>query len=214
MPGCLWWQTFAVDSSIRCAQCLNIRQVGVPLLLQGDRDIKSREADRRKNTVPSTTLFVVNFDVVRTRERDLSDLYERYGRLKRVQVRFACAGNQHIDGRQSQDMSVFLGMKRLKRMARAATASSACFICIAYISSMLSRVRDWLLRRSRRTLHLSRCDTTPCLCPLQQETLHLSLQIKRKFAFVEVQCTHWFAPCSPLLRPHHPSRAHPLWLIY
>ena len=58
--------------------------------LQGDRDIKNREADRRKNTTPSTTLFVVNFDVVRTRERDLQDLYERYGRLRRVQVRLPC----------------------------------------------------------------------------------------------------------------------------
>jgi hypothetical protein len=55
-------------------------------LPQGDRDIKNREAERRKNTTPSTTLFVVNFDVVRTRERDLQDLYERYGRLRRVQV--------------------------------------------------------------------------------------------------------------------------------
>jgi hypothetical protein len=58
------------------------REWDEPHALQGDRDIKSREAERRKNT----TLFVVNFDVVRTQERDLTDLYERYGRLRRVQV--------------------------------------------------------------------------------------------------------------------------------
>ncbi len=55
-------------------------------MLQGDSDIKRRESERRKNTTPSTTLFVVNFDVTRTRERDLYELYEKFGRLRRVQV--------------------------------------------------------------------------------------------------------------------------------
>lgn len=57
------------------------------LLPQGDSDIKRREQERRKKTTPSTTLFVVNFDVIRTRERDLADLFGRYGPLRRVQVR-------------------------------------------------------------------------------------------------------------------------------
>lgn len=36
---------------------------------------------------PATTLFVVNFDVDRTRERDLEKHFEPYGRLKRVQIK-------------------------------------------------------------------------------------------------------------------------------
>lgn len=36
---------------------------------------------------PATTLFVVNFDADRTRERDLEKHFEPYGRLKRVQIK-------------------------------------------------------------------------------------------------------------------------------
>lgn len=49
--------------------------------------MKRREQDRRKSTAPSTTLFVVNFDVTRIQERDLADLFDRYGRLTRVQIK-------------------------------------------------------------------------------------------------------------------------------
>lgn len=55
--------------------------------VQADGDVKRREQDRRKNTIPSTTLFVVNFDVTRIQERDLADLFDRYGRLTRVQIK-------------------------------------------------------------------------------------------------------------------------------
>ena len=36
---------------------------------------------------PTTTLFVVNFDVERTRQRDLEDYFGQWGRLVRVQIR-------------------------------------------------------------------------------------------------------------------------------
>ena len=42
---------------------------------------------RRRQTVPTSTLFVVNFDVERTTERDLEKVFEEFGKLKRVQIK-------------------------------------------------------------------------------------------------------------------------------
>ncbi|GFH17747.1 uncharacterized protein HaLaN_14442, partial [Haematococcus lacustris] len=44
---------------------------------------KTKDADRKRNARPSTTLFVVNFDLSRTRERDVERHFEQYGRIKR-----------------------------------------------------------------------------------------------------------------------------------
>ena len=41
------------------------------------------EDSNLKNLQPNKTLFVVNFDTLRTRERDLEDAFHRYGRLRR-----------------------------------------------------------------------------------------------------------------------------------
>ena len=54
---------------------------------QGDGEVRRREDLRKRQTKPTTTLFVVNFDVDRTRERDLEKHFEPYGRLKRVQIK-------------------------------------------------------------------------------------------------------------------------------
>ncbi len=54
---------------------------------QGDGEVKRREDLRRRQTNPSSTLFVVNFDPERTRERDLERHFEPYGRLVRVQIK-------------------------------------------------------------------------------------------------------------------------------
>ncbi|KAG2491881.1 hypothetical protein HYH03_009833 [Edaphochlamys debaryana] len=45
------------------------------------------EADRKRDTRPSRTLFVVNFDTRRTNERDIERFFSRYGRLLRVQIK-------------------------------------------------------------------------------------------------------------------------------
>ncbi|KAG2453935.1 hypothetical protein HYH02_002138 [Chlamydomonas schloesseri] len=45
------------------------------------------EADRKRDTKPSRTLFVVNFDVRRTTERDIDRYFSRFGRLTRVQIK-------------------------------------------------------------------------------------------------------------------------------
>ncbi|KAG2434118.1 hypothetical protein HXX76_007845 [Chlamydomonas incerta] len=45
------------------------------------------EADRKRDTKPSRTLFVVNFDVRRTSERDIERYFGRFGRLTRVQIK-------------------------------------------------------------------------------------------------------------------------------
>ncbi|KAJ9529885.1 hypothetical protein QJQ45_022309 [Haematococcus lacustris] len=45
---------------------------------------KTKDADRKRNARPSTTLFVVNFDLSRTRERDVERHFEQYGRIKRL----------------------------------------------------------------------------------------------------------------------------------
>ena len=55
--------------------------------LQGDGEVKRREDLRRRQTNPSSTLFVVNFDPDRTRERDLERHFEPYGRLVRTQIK-------------------------------------------------------------------------------------------------------------------------------
>lgn len=36
---------------------------------------------------PNTTLFIVNFDVMRVRTRDVERYFEPYGRLKRVEIK-------------------------------------------------------------------------------------------------------------------------------
>lgn len=48
---------------------------------------KARAGSRRRASTPSNTLFVVNFDSRTTRERDLEDHFEQYGRLLRVNIR-------------------------------------------------------------------------------------------------------------------------------
>lgn len=54
---------------------------------KADGSIKAREDMRRKSARPSDTLFVVNFDVHRTREQDIEYHFEPYGRLLRVQIK-------------------------------------------------------------------------------------------------------------------------------
>ncbi|KXZ55566.1 hypothetical protein GPECTOR_2g1115 [Gonium pectorale] len=51
------------------------------------RWLQKSEADRKRDTRPSRTLFVVNFDVRRTTERDIDRFFSRYGRLLRVQIK-------------------------------------------------------------------------------------------------------------------------------
>lgn len=58
-------------------------------IARGDGIIKSREDERRKTaqTVPSRTLFVVNFAPHETNERDLRRAFARYGNVLRVDMR-------------------------------------------------------------------------------------------------------------------------------
>jgi len=49
--------------------------------------VKRREEQRRKQQAPTSTLFVVNFDVTRVRESDLAHEFNKYGRTKRVQIK-------------------------------------------------------------------------------------------------------------------------------
>lgn len=61
--------------------------IGKLVFEQMDGEVRRREDLRRRQMKPATTLFVVNFDVDRTRERDLEKHFEPYGRLKRVQIK-------------------------------------------------------------------------------------------------------------------------------
>lgn len=54
---------------------------------QGQGLTKRREDQRKKDCVPTNTLFVVNFDPGTTRERDLEKHFSQYGKLTRVQVK-------------------------------------------------------------------------------------------------------------------------------
>lgn len=49
--------------------------------------MKRREDQRRRKQAPTSTLFVVNFDVANTREADLAYTFEKFGPTKRVQIK-------------------------------------------------------------------------------------------------------------------------------
>ena len=72
-------------------------------MLQGDGEVRKREDLRRRQTKPTTTLFVVNFDVDKTRERDLEDHFEPFGKLRRVQIKRNYAFVQYENVDQSSD---------------------------------------------------------------------------------------------------------------
>lgn len=74
-----------------------------PTTLQGDGEVRRREDLRRRQTKPTTTLFVVNFDVDKTRERDLEKHFEPFGKLRRVQIKRNYAFIQYEDVDQSAD---------------------------------------------------------------------------------------------------------------
>ncbi|BBN18685.1 protein MpSR6 [Marchantia polymorpha subsp. ruderalis] len=65
------------------------RRLCVEWAKQGDGAIRRREDARRSITKqrPTKTLFVVNFDPIHTRVRDLERHFEPYGKLLRVQIR-------------------------------------------------------------------------------------------------------------------------------
>ncbi|PNH06623.1 Arginine/serine-rich-splicing factor RSP31, partial [Tetrabaena socialis] len=46
-----------------------------------------KESDLKRDTRPSKTLFVVNFDVRRTNERDVERHFAKDGKLTRVQIK-------------------------------------------------------------------------------------------------------------------------------
>eukprot|EP00897_Mesotaenium_endlicherianum_P004539 jgi/Mesen1/4112/ME000216S03373 len=75
------------------------RRLVVEWAKQVDGAIKRREDERRNQTRarPSKTLFVVNFDPIRTRNRDLEKLFEPYGRLVRVQIKKNFAFVQYVE---------------------------------------------------------------------------------------------------------------------
>ena len=54
---------------------------------RGDGRIKRKEESRRGRIEPNDTLFVVNYNVDRTRREDLEMLFKDYGRLVRVDMR-------------------------------------------------------------------------------------------------------------------------------
>jgi RNA recognition motif-containing protein len=49
--------------------------------------VKKIEDERRKNITPSETLFVVNFHEVTTKKEDLELLFEKYGKLVRIDLK-------------------------------------------------------------------------------------------------------------------------------
>lgn len=54
---------------------------------RGDGRIKRKEDDRRKNILPSETLFVVNFHEETTKREDLEMLFSPYGELVRIDMK-------------------------------------------------------------------------------------------------------------------------------
>lgn len=54
-----------------------------------ERGVRRPDSSRRSssNTRPSKTLFVINFDTVHTRTRDLERHFEPYGKILNVRIR-------------------------------------------------------------------------------------------------------------------------------
>ena len=83
--------------------------------LQGDGDIKRREETRKRSVQPADTLFVVNFSVEDTGERDLTDFFAKYGKLVRVQIKRTYAFIQFstveeaMDAQKATHLSRFMG---------------------------------------------------------------------------------------------------------
>lgn len=55
-------------------------------MLQGERG-KARDGPKGSSSRPTKTLFVINFDPVRTRDRDLERHFEPYGKVLSVRIR-------------------------------------------------------------------------------------------------------------------------------
>lgn len=58
-------------------------------MLQQERGARKPDTSRRSsaNSKPSKTLFVINFDPVHTRTRDLERHFEPYGKILNVRIR-------------------------------------------------------------------------------------------------------------------------------
>lgn len=63
----------------------------------------TRPEDMPKPMEPSTTLFVVNFDTRDTRTRDIERHFDRYGKLRRVEIKRNYAFVQFESIEQAQD---------------------------------------------------------------------------------------------------------------
>lgn len=55
--------------------------------MQQERGRRSGDSRSSANTKPSKTLFVINFDPVQTRTRDLERHFDQYGKILNVRIR-------------------------------------------------------------------------------------------------------------------------------
>lgn len=82
---------------------------------KGDGETKRREERRRKIQTPTSTLFIVNFDIDNTREADLEKHFAPYGKLNRVQIKRNYGFVQYTDlddaiaAREATNLSRLLG---------------------------------------------------------------------------------------------------------
>ena len=102
---------------------------------QGDGDIKRREDQRRSHIKPTSTLFVVNFNVEETRERDLEKHFDPYGRLVRVQIKrtYAFVQFETVDQAEAAlkdtHLSRFMGAYNHPQIAVLAVTHTCCIKC-------------------------------------------------------------------------------------
>lgn len=67
--------------SLKCGRVLTLQ------LAEGDEDVRRREETRKKNQVPSCTLFVVGFDTTRISESDIAFSFSEVARVQKVMIR-------------------------------------------------------------------------------------------------------------------------------
>lgn len=103
---------------------------------QGDGEVRRREDLRRRQTKPTTTLFVVNFDVDKTRERDLERHFEPYGKLRRVQIKRNYAFIQFDTVDQSTDAPKATSGSCLDGGASAPSVHLLCLSCPQKFTSL------------------------------------------------------------------------------
>lgn len=137
--------------------------------LQGDGETKRREERRRKVQTPTSTLFIVNFDIDNTREADLQKHFAPYGKLNRVQIKRNYGFVQYTDledaiaAREATNLSRLLGDMLYKLVLKRVAICLDAYKCAMVLLWQLFCLLCFVTRRLPMTLYKQQ-GTCRCAC--------------------------------------------------